>query len=98
MNRNKKIYLITYSTDTDFDNNILRQRMNVSFKRKIYLRLVVLCRQHLFSCLYIKYNMLYDSIYSAINRNFLIAEIKPKNTHGWLPKEAWDWINKHIHF
>lgn len=27
---------------------------------------------------------------------FLVSEIQPKNTGGWLPKEAWDWINSRL--
>lgn len=26
---------------------------------------------------------------------FLVVELNLKNHNGWLPKEAWDWINKY---
>ncbi len=29
------------------------------------------------------------------NKHFLVAELNLKNHNGWLPKEAWDWINKY---
>lgn len=25
--------------------------------------------------------------------NFIISPIDPENTGGWLPKDAWDWVN-----
>jgi hypothetical protein len=25
--------------------------------------------------------------------NYLLIEVDPKNSGGWLPKAAWDWIN-----
>jgi hypothetical protein len=29
------------------------------------------------------------------NKHFFVAELNLKNHNGWLPKEAWDWINKY---
>jgi hypothetical protein len=29
------------------------------------------------------------------DKHFLVAELNLKNHNGWLPKEAWDWINKY---
>ncbi|MFM2229448.1 MAG: hypothetical protein RL607_706 [Bacteroidota bacterium] len=28
-------------------------------------------------------------------KHFLVVELNLKNHNGWLPKEAWDWINKY---
>lgn len=28
------------------------------------------------------------------NQNFLIIEVDPKNYGGWLPQDAWSWINQ----
>jgi len=27
--------------------------------------------------------------------HFLLMEVDPKAANGWLPKDAWKWINKH---
>lgn len=27
------------------------------------------------------------------NKHFFVSELNLKNHNGWLPKEAWDWIN-----
>lgn len=29
------------------------------------------------------------------NKNFIVSELNLKNHDGWLPQEAWDWINKY---
>lgn len=29
------------------------------------------------------------------NKHFMVSELNLKNHNGWLPKEAWDWINKY---
>lgn len=29
------------------------------------------------------------------NKGFLVCELNLKNHNGWLPKEAWDWIDKY---
>ena len=29
------------------------------------------------------------------NKHFIVSELNLKNHNGWLPKEAWDWINKY---
>jgi len=31
----------------------------------------------------------------APNKYFFVAEIKLENHNGWLPQEAWEWINKY---
>jgi hypothetical protein len=28
------------------------------------------------------------------DKHFFVGELNLKNHNGWLPKEAWDWINK----
>lgn len=30
------------------------------------------------------------------NKLFIVIELNLENHNGWLPKEAWDWINKFI--
>lgn len=29
------------------------------------------------------------------NKHFFVSELNLKNHNGWLPQEAWDWINKY---
>ena len=29
------------------------------------------------------------------NQHFLFIEVNASNANGWLPQEAWDWINLH---
>lgn len=36
-----------------------------------------------------------DIIAKWPNQRFLIMEVNAHNFSGWLPKEAWDWINLH---
>ncbi len=31
----------------------------------------------------------------APNKHFFVAKVDLKDHNGWLPQEAWDWINKH---
>ena len=34
-----------------------------------------------------------NHINARVTGQFILAEIIPSNTGGWLPKLAWDWIN-----
>ena len=98
MNQNKKIYLVTYSTDINFDNSIVRQKINELLnKGYIFDWWYYIDNTYLVACS-LDINTLCNQIYSSINRHFLVVEIKPENTQGWLPKEAWDWINKYTNF
>ena len=98
MNQNKKVYLITYSTDITFNNNIVRERINdLLNKGYIFDWWYYIDNTYLVACT-LDVNTLYSAICSSINRHLLIVEIKPENTQGWLPKDAWDWINKYINF
>ncbi|MDE0518788.1 MAG: hypothetical protein OXH36_04450 [Bdellovibrionales bacterium] len=98
MNQNKKIYLITYSTDIPFNSNVIYQRMNdLLHKRHITDWWYYIDNTYLVACS-LDVNELYNLIYSAINRHLLIVEINPKNAQGWLPQDAWNWINKYINF
>ena len=94
MNQNK-IYLITYSTDINFNNNIVRKKMNDLLNQGyIFDWWYYVDNTYLVACK-LDVNTLYNAVYSAINRNLLIVEIKLENIQGWLPKSAWDWINKY---
>ena len=37
---------------------------------------------------------LQDEIHSRWDGLFLVAEINTRNSGGWLPAEAWEWINE----
>ena len=94
MNQHKKMYLITYSTDMNFDNNLVRKRMNYLLNmRHIIDWWYYVDNTYLVTCT-LDVNRLFNEIYPYINRNFLIIEVKPENIRGLLPKEAWDWIYK----
>ena len=95
MNQNKKMYLITYSADMSFNNHLVRERMNYLlnvgyitdwwyYVDNTYL---VICT--------LDANTLCNEIYPYVNRNCLIVEVKPENAQGWLPMDAWNWINKY---
>ncbi len=32
----------------------------------------------------------------APNKHFFVAKVDLRDYNGWLPKEAWDWINGHV--
>jgi hypothetical protein len=41
-------------------------------------------------------NQLYNAVFPGVpKRNLLIIEVDPNNAQGWLPPEAWQWIQKY---
>lgn len=41
-------------------------------------------------------NALYNAIFPGIPKRYLlIIEVDPNNTQGWVPPDAWTWIQKY---
>ncbi len=94
MNQNKKVYLITYSTDVNF--NIVRQRINELVNKGYIIDWWYYIDNTYLVASLLDANTLYNQISSSIaNKSFLIIEVKAENVQGWLPQRAWNWILKH---
>lgn len=92
-----KVYLVTYSPTPPFDQSIFRNYiMSLSRGGKIsdwwhYIDSTYFVVSNLTA------SALYESIFPGVpRRNLLVIEITKNNAQGWLPRAAWDWIQKYL--
>jgi len=91
-----KVYLVTYNTDLNFNKAIFH-----SYIQSLYSRGYISDWWHYIDTSYLivsslEVNQLYDFIFPGVpQRNLLIVEINPNNAQGWLPKDAWIWLQKY---
>lgn len=92
----KKIFLITYNPGIYF-NKVIFHNYITSLSSKGY----IFDWWHYIDEAYIvatdlDVNSLYNAVFPGVpQRNLLVIEINPNNSQGWLPKAAWDWLQKY---
>jgi len=90
-----KIYLVTYNSDIYFNKAIFHGYMTSLYPRHIsdwwhYIDTTYLIASSL------DVNQLYNGIFPGVPlRYLLIIEVDPDNAQGWLPKDAWAWLQKY---
>lgn len=91
-----KIYLITYKSDINFNKVIFHNYINSLFKNGHisdwwhYTDATYLIASNL------KVNQLYNSVFPGVPRRYLlIIEVNTNNAQGWLPMDAWRWLQKY---
>lgn len=87
----KKAYLITYDLNYNDNYELLEQELKKFEKWWHYLeRTWIVVSDD-------TPKEIWNKIEDKVNKNkyLLIIEIK-KNTNGWLPKKAWDWIKENV--
>jgi hypothetical protein len=94
-----KIYLISISNWANFNPTAFHNYFTSLYPRtisdwwhyipNIYLVATTLSPSQL-------YNLIVPG--AAGIQYVLIVEVKPGNNYGWLPKDAWDWINKYHNY
>ena len=91
-----KVYLVTYNTDPNFNRSLFHNYINslflnghiVDWWHHIDTAYLVVSPLHV--------NQLYNLIFPGVPGKFLlIVEIDPNNAQGWLPKDAWTWLQKY---
>lgn len=85
------LYLITYAINKDRDNTAFYNAIQNLGEWWHYIDNTWIIRSNETA------NQLYQrlSSFSGININrLLIIKIDENNKQGWLPREAWDWINQ----
>jgi hypothetical protein len=92
-----KLYIVTFNTDTNFDPLMFYNHIT-----SLYPTYISDWAHYLFSSYLIassfNVNQLYSAIYTGIpGKYLLITEIDPNNAQGWLPKDAWVWLQKYQH-
>jgi len=93
-----KVYLVTYNTDANFNRTIFHNHVS-SLSQYGY----VTDWWHYIDTAYLvvsslNVSQLYNAIYPGVpQRYLLIVEIDPNNAQGWLPKDAWAWLQKYQH-
>ena len=90
------IYLITYNTDFNFNRAVFHEHIHLLHKEG-----TIIDWWHYIDNTYIvvtklDINSIHNIIFPEVpHRNLFIIEIHPKNFQGWLPKNAWSWLNKY---
>ena len=91
-----KLFLITYKTDATFNPILFHNYIN-----SLYIGSWISDWWHYTDNVYIvassqDVTSLYNATFPGIpRRHILIMELNPDNAQGWLPKAAWDWIQKY---
>lgn len=91
-----KLFLITYKTDTTFNPILFHNYIG-----SLYAKNWISDWWHYTDNVYIvassqDVTSLYNATFPGIpRRHILIMELNPNNAQGWLPKAAWDWIQKY---
>jgi hypothetical protein len=91
-----KVYLVTYNPTQPFNKGVFHNYITSLHKNGHisdwwhYIDTTYLIVSHL------DVNQLYNLIFPGVpQRNLLIIEVLPKNAQGWLPKDAWTWLQKY---
>ena len=87
----ERAYLITYNLNYNDNYELLEKELKSYKKWWHYLdRTWIIISEE-------TPKEIWDRIENKINKNnnLLIIEIK-KNSEGWLPQKAWDWIKKNV--
>ena len=87
----EKAYIVTYDLDYNDDYELLEEELKKYKKWWHYLERtwIIISEETV--------EEIWDKIEDKINKknNLLIIEVK-KDSQGWLPQKAWDWINENV--
>jgi hypothetical protein len=90
-----KVYIVTFNTDAPFNVVTFHNYLTSLYPRSIidwwhYIHTTYLIVSPL------DVSSLYKLIYPGVpQRYLLIVEIDPNNAQGWLPRDAWAWLQKY---
>lgn len=90
-----KIYLIIYRSNNEYEKLMFHNHINRLYPTQIsdwwhYMDNFYLIATNL------GVNSLYSSVFPGIpGKHILIMKVDPNDSQGWLPKNAWDWIQKY---
>ena len=93
-----KVYIITFNTDEPFNMVTFHDYITSLYPNKIidwwhYIHTTYLIVSPL------DVNSLYNLIFPGVpQRYLLVVEIDPNNAQGWLPPDAWKWLQKYQGF
>lgn len=92
-----KLYLITYSFNQNFNAVNFHNYINALFAKKW----ISDWWHYTDSAYIVASSQTVQDLYNAAApgmvgiKYVLITEINPKNQQGWLPKDAWNWMQKY---
>lgn len=91
-----KLFIITYKTDTAFNSVLFH-----NYIQSLYTKSWISDWWHYTDNTYIvassqTVGALYSATFPGVpGRHILVIEVNPNNAQGWLPKEAWTWLQKY---
>lgn len=91
-----KLYIVTYKAGVKFNAVLFHSHINTLLKKGW-----ITDWWHYTDNVYIvassqEVSALYNVVFPGIPGQFiLIIEVDPTNAQGWLPKAAWEWIQKY---
>jgi len=90
-----KIYLVTYTSDAYFNKAIFHSHITSLHPKYIadwwhYIDAAYMIASTL------DVAQLYNLIFPGVPKRYLlIIEVDPNNAQGWLPRDAWTWLQKY---
>jgi hypothetical protein len=92
-----KIYIVTFNSDINFNKVVFHNYMTSLYPKYISDWWHHIENSYLIASA-LDVNSLYNLIFPGVPKRYLLViEIDPSNAQGWLPKEAWDWLQKYQH-
>ncbi len=91
-----KVYLITYNPTEPFNKALFH-----NYIQSLYANKYISDWWHYMDETYmvvssLDVNKLYSAIFPGVpQRYLLIIEVNANNAQGWLPKDAWTWLQKY---
>ena len=90
-----KVYLITYNPDAVFNKTVFHSHV-----LSLYPKHISDWWHHIDSAYLVvstlNVNQLYNLVFPGVpGKYLLIIEVDPNNAQGWLPNNAWSWLQKY---
>jgi hypothetical protein len=90
------LYLISYKSDQNFNDVIFHGYIDSLYKKRTITDWWHYTDHTYMVVSNLDANGIYNAVFPGVpRRNLLIIAVNPNITQGWLPKTAWDWINKY---
>ena len=91
-----KVYIITYNTDLYFNPTAFHGYINYLYQNHYIIDWWHYTTNAYMVVTSLDVNSLYNAVFPGIPRRYLlIIVVDPNNAQGWLPKDAWTWLQKY---
>lgn len=91
-----KVYLITYNPGLSFNKTIFHNYISSLFKQGHISDWWHYIDETYLVVSSLEVNQLYNLVFPRVPKRYLlIIEVNTNNAQGWVPKGAWEWLQKY---